>query len=164
MRAICAIDPGTNQSAVVRYTGDGKISAAILPNEEVFGWLQSPENSGGLYVEMVAPYGMLVGQEVFDTAAWAGRFAQAREGSRFILRRVIKLHHCGQVTAKDANVRRALMDKYGNPGTKRLPGATYGLKADMWQAFAIAAYVAERWDAGLEPQCYRLGQCNLPKG
>jgi hypothetical protein len=33
---------------------------------------------------------------------------------------------------------RVLKDRFGEKGTKKNPGLTYGLIADMWQAFAIA--------------------------
>ena len=41
-----------------------------------------------------------------------------------VKRSAVKLHQCGSNRAKDANVRQALIDKMGPPGTKKAPGPT----------------------------------------
>ena len=90
---------------------------------------------------------MLVGRTVFDTVFWIGRFYEAFEVRgrtvELTYRQAIKVHHCNSVRAKDSNIRQALIDKYGKPGTKKAPGVTYGLKTDLWQAFALATYHTE---------------------
>jgi hypothetical protein len=53
------------------------------------------------------------------------------------------MHHCGNMRAKDKNIIQALKDKYGEKGTKADPGFFYGISSHVWQAFAVAAYVAE---------------------
>jgi len=55
-------------------------------------------------------------------------------------RKDIKLHLCGTNKAKDANVRQALIDCLGPPGTKKSPGPTYGIKSHLWAALALAVY------------------------
>jgi hypothetical protein len=91
---------------------------------------------------MVASYGMAVGKEVFDTCVWIGIFKEVarRTGMsvQHIYRKDIKLNLCGQVKAKDANVRQALIDRFGVVGTKKNPGWFYGFKADVWAAYALA--------------------------
>lgn len=51
--------------------------------------------------------------------------------------------------ANDATVRQALVDRFapGQPnhgkGTKAAPGWFHGFRADVWQAYALAVYVAD---------------------
>lgn len=45
---------------------------------------------------------------------------------------------CGNSRAKDSNIRQALIDKYGIVGTIKNKGFFYGVKKDIWQAFAVA--------------------------
>jgi hypothetical protein len=43
-----------------------------------------------------------------------------------------------QRRAKDQNIRQALIDRLGPPGTKKNPGPTYGVTSHMWSALAVA--------------------------
>lgn len=153
MTALLAIDPGTTESGWVVLADDGSITysgvesnAEILKRAETWG--------GGLAIEMIASYGMPVGKEVFETCVWIGRFVQAYESSwrsyidgtleqsaQLVYRRDVKLHLCGNARAKDANIRQALIDLYGPPGTKGSPGPTYGVKSHAWAALGVAATV-----------------------
>jgi hypothetical protein len=103
--------------------------------------------SGGLpdvvVIEKVESYGMAVGAEVFDTVLWAGRFAEAAHRVPVVLlpRRAVKLALCGDSRAKDANIRRALIDRFGGQaaiGRKASPGPLHGISRDVWAALAIA--------------------------
>jgi len=152
---ILAIDPGTEESAILNYK-DGKISdAAMWPNIlllELLGDHDMQPRTGPadpeLCIENVASYGMAVGREVFETVFWIGRFYQqwkiaTGRDPRLIYRRDIKLHLCGSARAKDKNIRQALLDKVGPQGTKKAPGPTYGIGKHLWSALAIAVYAAE---------------------
>ena len=97
-------------------------------------------------IEMVACYGMAVGAEVFETVFWIGRFweiARRDIGVTRLYRKDVKMHLCNSMRAKDGNIRQALIDKLGAPGTKKNPGPTYGIKADIWAALAVAVTFAE---------------------
>lgn len=145
---VLAIDPGTLQSAYVVYRHDNIIDHGTMRNEALLDALLSEHLSADMLVlEMVASYGMPVGAEVFETCVWIGRFLQGWPGqSSRMFRREVKLHICGSPRANDATIRQALLDRFGAPGTKKAPGATYGLKADEWQALALAVtWVDERW-------------------
>lgn len=149
---VLAVDPGPAESACLLWS-DGKISEAnIYPNETLLTHLPLafPDVAA---IEMVAHYGMPVGREVFETCVWIGRFFErcARK-PRLIYRRDIKLHHCQNVRAKDSNIRQALIDKYGKPGTKKEPGVTYGIKKHLWAAFALATYISETEFAAPQPK------------
>lgn len=150
MTSIIAIDPGTTESAMVFWDGEKLRKAHILPNGDVLKEITdtAPEDRETLCIEMVACYGMPVGKEVFETCLWIGRFMQEWNNATglealLVYRRDVKMHHCGSARAKDSNIRQALVDKYGEPGTKKAPGKTYGLKSHLWAAFAISTYVFE---------------------
>jgi hypothetical protein len=144
---VLALDPGTTQSAYVLWDGRRVLDAAILPNTtliEILACGQLPSgqiNCDVLACEMIASYGMAVGREVFETCVWIGRFLQAHRGPhRLVYRKDVKLHLCGSPRAKDANIRQALLDKYGPVGTKGKPGPLYGVRSHVWAALAVADY------------------------
>ncbi|WP_225984103.1 hypothetical protein [Epidermidibacterium keratini] len=122
-----------------------------VPNEQLRRDLETRELVADVIaIEMVASYGMPVGADVFETCVWIGRLceAAARE-PQLVKRHGIKLHHCQSARAKDSNIVQALVDRFakGEPnkgkGTKASPGFFYGFAADVWQAFALAVYVAD---------------------
>lgn len=123
---ILAIDPGTEQSALVGYLGFP--AGANAPGEVTFSELRDnhfvldvaraePLGPRVVVCEMVQNMGMAVGRETFETVRWIGRFQEAVEarGGRFeiLYRPDIKLHLCGSSRAKDPNVRQALIDRFG---------------------------------------------------
>lgn len=144
---ILAIDPGTTQSAFVWYSA-GRISDfGIVDNNQMIGILEQDSSpSIQVVIEMIASYGMAVGKEVFETVRWIGRFQQASiypDDVKFIYRKDVKIHLCGSMKAKDANIRQALLDKVGPQGTKKDPGPTYGISKDVWSALAVAVTYSE---------------------
>ena len=74
---------------------------------------------------MVASYGMAVGQTVFETCVWIGRFIQQVDyiGKKYnyIYRKDEKMNICHSMKAKDSNIRQALIDRFGEVGTKKNP-------------------------------------------
>lgn len=96
-------------------------------------------NYDKIILEMVASYGMAVGASVFETCVWIGRFIQARKCPDFeyIYRKEEKINLCGSMKAKDSNIRQALIDRFGEVGTKKNQGFFYGFKKDIWAAFAV---------------------------
>jgi len=149
---ILAIDPGPIESGWVCIL-DGKIwKFGKSLNED--GWLRDTADMLGAWcipfhvsVERVASYGMSVGSEVFETCVWSGRFIQTATdfGAQIIrpTRKEIVVHLCGTSKAKDGNVRQAMIDRWGEPGTKKNPGPTFGMKGDVWQALAVATYTLD---------------------
>jgi hypothetical protein len=100
---------------------------------------------------MIACYGMPVGAETFETCFWIGRYVDRWVTTGNALDRVsriprgdIKLHLCRSVRAKDGNVRQALIDRFGRPGTKKAPGALYGISTHCWAALAVAVCEYDR--------------------
>lgn len=146
MALIFAIDPGNTRSAYVVLTSDKIIAKGILPNDDLRLLLRefAQANDIVLAIEMIASYGMAVGSEVFDTCVWIGRYIEQVPRYEYVYRKEVKMNLCGSMRAKDANVRQALIDRFGEQGTKKNPGTTYGLKADMWSAFAVGVTYLDR--------------------
>jgi hypothetical protein len=154
--AFLGIDPGCTETAYALIRGEDRRPAEIgkIPNSEMrrnlWGPFALPTQDVVIGIEMVASYGMAVGAEVFETCVWIGRFQEIRSEAELVYRREVKLHHCKSAAAKDANITQALLDRFapGVPnhgkGTKAAPGFFYGFKADIWQAFALAVYLADR--------------------
>lgn len=164
--SLLAIDPGNEHSAFVLYgydmlRGRGRVEDfGYLPNDELLGRVRAIAGSREprgmathdvhhLAIEMIASYGMAVGREVFDTCVWIGRFIEAWDGPHTrVYRQAVKLHLCKVANAKDANIRAALIDKFGPGkqkavGTKAKPGPLYGVSGDVWAALAVAVTHAE---------------------
>ena len=71
---------------------------------------------------MIASYGMPVGKEVFDTCVWIGRFIEAFDLEyEYVYRKDEKMNLCHSMKAKDSNIRQALIDRFGEVGTKKKP-------------------------------------------
>lgn len=137
---ILAIDPGTTESGWCLYDGGRVVMSGVEQNDDML-YRIGESVADALAIEMVASYGMAVGREVFETVWWTGRFTQewhTPENVMRIYRQEAKLHLCKSPRAKDANVRQALIDLVGPPGTKNNMGPTYGVKSHAWAALAVA--------------------------
>ena len=155
---ILAIDPGPVESAYVVIDAEtcrpddfGKVPNAAMRQLIVCGDIVADRSA----VEMVASYGMAVGAEVFDTCVWIGRYLEVLELTepQRVKRLPVKLHHCHDSKAKDSNITQALVDRFapGQPnhgkGTKAAPGWFHGFFKDIWQAYALAVYAADKLNA-----------------
>lgn len=145
MGNILAIDPGNEFSAFVEMDSAYKpIRFAKLLNEKMRSVVaEAAEDS--VVIEMIGHYGsgMPAGTTVFDTCIWIGRFTEIAGDVTYIKRKTIAAEICGNVKAKDSNVRQALIDRFApgvsnyGKGTKKNPGWFYGFSADVWQAYAV---------------------------
>jgi hypothetical protein len=148
---VLAIDPGPEQSACVGLDAGGRVQThSLLPNADLCWRLRVVEKEGVLLaVEMVASYGMPVGEEVFRTVLWIGRFIEAWNGPHLLIPRLeVKMHLCHDSRARDSNIRRALLDRFGPAGTRRAPGDLYGVSGHGWSALALAVTVWDRLREG----------------
>lgn len=148
---LLAIDPGNIHSAYVLYDTEARkpIEWAKMENADLRACLRTI-GGDALVVEGIASYGMAVGREVFDTCIAIGRFLERWHGSEghLLYRREVKLHLCHSAKAKDANVRQALIDRFGPGkdlaiGKKATQGPLYGLTGDCWSALGVAVTAAE---------------------
>lgn len=137
---ILAIDPGTTQSAFVLWNGHSIHLLGIRDNEQILGMLSTwVIDDCTLVIEQIRCYGMAIGQTTLDTVFWSGRFWEAWRDEKHLMPRLdVKKHICHNGAAKDSNIRQALIDRFGPPGTKKNPGILYGVKKDIWAALAIA--------------------------
>lgn len=161
---ILAIDPGNIESGYVFLDDNlkpvehgkitnGELLRKIQKQEFIYSeriWTEPKETN--VAIEMIASYGMPVGQEVFETCVWIGKFKQALidsfyvkddEEIQYIYRKDEKMNLCHSMKANDATIKQALVDRftpgaknYGK-GTKKEPGWFYGFKADIWAAYAV---------------------------
>lgn len=153
-KTILAIDPGTTESAYVRFDGKTLCEKGFISNEQMLDYLSIPPVQDYiLVIEEVRSYGMPVGRETFDTVFWYGRFAQvwAARGGKFVFagRKDVGLHLCNHPRANDSTIRQALIDRFGPPGTKKNQGFLYDVKSHERAALALAVYA---FDTGLGQQ------------
>jgi hypothetical protein len=145
---VIAIDPGTNESAfcqIVKSEAGSTLlfGARMYSNEELLEVLPFVKDHK-LAIEMIASYGLPVGVEVFQTVLWTGRFIQAHGGEyHLVYRKDVKLHICGSLKAKDSNIRQAMIDRFGSPGTKKAPGRLYKFNHHMISALAVGLTVID---------------------
>lgn len=161
---ILAIDPGNIESGIVLLDDDLKIiEAEKLDNKNILGRILTSQYADVKYIaiEMIASYGMAVGQTVFETCVWIGRFKEALlfttgVEATFIYRKDEKMNLCGSMKAKDSNIVQALIDRFAQntpnkgKGTKKEPGWFYGFKKDIWQAYAVGVTY---YDMYIAPNC-----------
>lgn len=141
---VLGLDPGTFETGFAVFS-KGKVTVCgVMKNEDIVDWLYSMESGilDFLVIEMINSQGMAVGIETFETCVWIGRFIQSwselhETPSIRVFRRDVKMELCGSAKAKDANIRQALIDRFGEVGTKKNPGAMYGMKSHTWPALAV---------------------------
>lgn len=150
MKPILAIDPGPTESAICLWDGE-RINQQFTmqcDNWDLADCLRRINQDWIVAVEMIASYGMAVGETTFETCVFIGRLQEiweAKGRSKFIriYRKEVKLHLCGNLRAKDANIRQALIDRFGEVGTKKHPGLLYGVSKHIWSALAVAVTCQE---------------------
>ena len=148
---LLAIDPGNVQSAYVIYDTDTEdiLEKDILINELLMSKFSELPHIDMAIIERIASYGMSVGESIFETVFFSGKFAQKLEDLGIKVDRIkridIKNILCHSSRAKDAQIRQVLIDRFGAPGTKKNQGKTYGFKADMWAALAVAVAYSDRF-------------------
>ncbi|MBE6905335.1 MAG: hypothetical protein E7476_03590 [Ruminococcaceae bacterium] len=156
---IFAIDPGNIQSAYAVLDEHLTLAAfEKVKNEDLQqiiadygdGMKSGRKPQTDFVIEMIDHYGkeMNAGKEVFDTCVWIGRFVQIAlysgfQTTQYVYPRDEKVNLCGSMTAKDADIRRALIDRFAQhdlkngKGTKKNPDVFYGVSADVWAAIAV---------------------------
>jgi hypothetical protein len=136
-RITVGIDPGPRESAFVVWDGERVVEAGDRPNGELAWYLDSASDGTTIACEWIESFGMAVGREVFETVFAIGTFSQ-HAVLRLVPRRDVKMHICASPRAKDANIRQALIDRFGPAGTKKSPGVLFGIAGHRWAALAVA--------------------------
>lgn len=140
---ILGIDPGSKQSGFVFWdTNAGLIKYGILDNDIVQERVRE-QSYHILAIENIRGYGIVAGDDTFDTCIWIGRFDHKKK-AMLIGRKDIKRHLCGTTTTNDKYIRQALIDKLGEQGTKKAPGPLFGVSGHTWAALAVAITAADK--------------------
>ncbi len=168
--SILAVDPGTTISAWVHFSmnenrvlGFGTLANELLVVDLPF---RMPDMRGlsaahlrrntMLVVEKMTGYGKPVGESVFETCFWTGRFVQAW-GGNFVMypRRRVKIVLLGKDKGDDKHVRAAGIAWFGGKekaiGNKAAPGQLHKMKEHEWQALGIALAYARELRSGVAP-------------
>lgn len=145
---ILAIDPGPTKSAWVRYKDGQVLSFAHEENASSARGSISAfcaiTDAPLVVIERVRGYGMVAGNEIYETCEWVGRFAEIAQPVPVLLitRAEVKEAVCGNRRGTDAMIRAALLDRYGGKdaalGTRKQPGPLRGIAGDVWAALAVA--------------------------
>ena len=151
---IFGIDPGTTESGWVHYDDDSDtvMESGIDPNDTVLREINLWDPGyGTIAIENIeSSRGMPVGADTLTTVRWIGRFQQAARFPETVIlipRLAVKTHLCGSAKAKDSNIRQALIDRLGPPGTVKQPGPTHGVKSHAWSALAVAVTARDQLGA-----------------
>jgi len=114
-------------------SGTGRIDECFLSGRSRI------EDGKYIAVEVLECFGMPIGKSTIETAYTIGAILDRFRGEVLrITKNQTQLCLCRTTKAKDANMKRALKDIYGEPGTKKNPGGTYGFKNHTWDALAVA--------------------------
>ena len=143
---VIAVDPGPTESAYALFLSGQFIGGEKVANSTLLADLSQVGAATHLTIERIRSYGMPAGAELFETCEWSGRFWQAWVGgtereAHWLPRKDVKFNLCGNPRAKDANIRQAIIDRFGGKdkaiGTKKAPGPLYGVSGDVWAAIAV---------------------------
>lgn len=139
---ICGIDPGPETSGLCVWDTDKQEILArneMCENNLIIYTAEYERKVDKYIIEDIACFGMAVGKSVFDTLKAIGRL-QERLDYQMVFKNDIQLHFCNTKKAKDTNIKRVLLDRFGEKGTKKNPGITYGLSNHAWDSFALCIW------------------------
>jgi hypothetical protein len=155
---ILAIDPGPKingyvlyEPGLVKILDSGEIGADAMCATIHFTGCEL------IAIERIRGYGMVSGDDTFDTCENIGRFYERATFNaktvRLIPRKDIKRFLCGNTTTNDKYVREALIDRLEDPqfitrdkkGTKKIlkGGRLYSISGHCWAALAVAVTASE---------------------
>lgn len=157
--SVLAIDPGPLTSGVVLLRREAgapggfviDYATAELESKATRRYVEDcmKDLSAAVAVESMMPYGARVGNETFDTLMFIGELKlltrQLGREARLINRHGVKSHICLTTKANDADLRDALLLKFGatkkDAGKKGSP--LHGVKSHAWAALALAVTFLE---------------------
>ena len=146
MGTILAIDPGNEKSGYVIVEHDGEeirhvLEVGKIENNVLLSLIAQKLYGNGydVAIEMIAGMGMTVGQEVFDTCVWIGRFWQTvlwqtGYGPTRIFRREEKLDLCGSLSARPAS-------RTSERGRKRIPVSFMGSRQTCGRLWPLQPHI-----------------------
>lgn len=146
MKTVIGLDPGSKKSAIIHWDGKTILDKGILSNEEILDLLDAMwygiKEPIVLAIESMISISGGGGKAICDTIRWEGRFYQKWNGEReFVPAGTVRMALCATMRSGDPDVMRVLIQRFGEPGTQKKPGLTYGLQAHgyhLWRAFGLA--------------------------
>ena len=162
MAKIMGIDPGSRESGYVIW--DTEINrpekAGHIPNGVMLTMCRLYDKREPIAIEQIRGYGIVAGDDTFDTCQWSGRFQEAHDGGDvyMIPRKEIKRHLCGNTTTNDKYIRQALIDRFGEVGTAKRPGPLFGISGHGWSALSVCVVCSDlimraKEDAKIVKEC-----------
>jgi len=153
---LLAIDSGNIQSAYIIFdTFENRVvKKNLLQNEEFLLKLKDLQFDE-VAIEKIVSLGMPIGNTTIDTIFFNGRLHEFFLNNFFLkpnwyTRMDIRMHLCLTTRAKDGNVRAALINRFGEPSTKKLSHNIYNELEDkiyfgthFWSCLAVAMYHLE---------------------
>lgn len=163
---ILGIDPGTYESAYVVWDEKKEkiLEMDICTNIYFLETLypsKRPKFVNNCVIECMQYQGSRgvknfsgVGKHTFKTCEWIGTFKHAWgiDDVASLYRSDVIIHLCGSMRGSrhakketaDTRVRRALINRFGEPGEKGKEGKLYGVKSHIWSALAVAVTYGDR--------------------
>lgn len=147
---IAGIDPGPEESAFVLWDGKSVLKCGNMANSlllfSLFDEIYFPEEPSYVAIEQIRGFGVIAGDNLFDTCFWSGRFFErwGEKICRLVPRKKVVAHLCGTgARGGDRFVREALIARLGPPGTKKNQGPTWGIAGHCWAALGVAVTFAD---------------------
>jgi len=146
---LCAVDPGTKQTGYVYVKAIGKklclpvLKYGVAKNNSLAASVLASIRPAVVICEKFEG-GRFFGKSSIETVLFIGELkALCRiEGIPFVLlpRRYVRFAMTGKASGKgmDTRVRHSLISTYGEPGTSKAPGKTYGITSHVWAALGLA--------------------------
>lgn len=149
---IAALDPGSGESGLVVFDTD---PFRIVRHENALNpkLLQEPPEAEMLVVEWMEARGVKLSDPVTETIMWASVLIWMWgfwNRHKRIARSVIKRALIGVAYGNDKYVRRALIERFGDPGTAKAPGTLFGLSQHQWAALAAGVTWCDQQGIELE--------------
>lgn len=163
MVKVFAMDPGPTASGWIHinYEAEAPFVARHSGNEEMLAILRHYpfEADTVLVLEGIEARGMPVGDDVFQTCQWIGRFSQVWEERRergeplgpfyLVFKNQMKHIVGGKRNIPTTEINRLLREEYGEKGTKKAPGLLYNVSgAHCWSALAVGTAWLYRYRDG----------------
>ena len=152
---LLAIDTGNISSAYIIFCTEENrvIEKDFLENEKFIERILTL-TFDEVAIEKIVSLGMPIGATTIDTIFFNGRlyeiFKKLKKVPFWYPRIDIKMHLCHTTRAKDTNVRTALVNRFGEPSTKKNPHNKYNELNDkiyfgshFWSCLGIAVYHLE---------------------
>jgi hypothetical protein len=152
---VAGLDPGPGESGFV-VIGTEPFSVLFHTtelNRSLLGIVRSydhalaPSRWDAFGVEWMEQQGIRLTDEVTETVLWTGAMIYEWgwwDRALLVRPREVKKALYGTCYGTDARKRQALIQRFGEPGTKKCPGLLFGIKGHEWSALAVAVVAAER--------------------